>query len=237
MDNDVLTSQFNGVRDIDGNWGFRVSNSPAQTAWGAAVRWVSPASPAIFRAGARANEGPFISRNRTYQILDNVSWVHGNHTIKFGVEVADRRYNNFGNQFQRGNLVVRGPLHGRRRLTSSAPGTLLPAACWAGCRRRRGRWVRPTCSTGREPTTPMSRTPGRSRPTLTINLGVRYENVPPWQDRYRGALSVKMAAPGVDDTGIDESCPMPVLVRTGRGRFPRRTEGAFRRHHPESDRR
>ena len=56
-------------------------------------------------------------------------------------------------------------------------------------------------------------------PKLTVTLGVRYEFTPPFSDRYRGVMNVKMFCTGVDETGIDESCRTPVLVRPGEGDF------------------
>jgi hypothetical protein len=63
---------------------------------------------------------------------------------------------------------------------------------------------------------------GRHRkitPTLTLNIGVRYEITPPFADRYRGIFNLKMFCNGVNDSGIDTSCPVPVLVRPGPGDF------------------
>ena len=62
------------------------------------------AASASVAGWGEATEGPFINRSRTYQIFDNMSWIHGNHTFKFGGEAASRRYNLIGNQFPRGLL-------------------------------------------------------------------------------------------------------------------------------------
>ncbi len=51
-------------------------------------------------------------------------------------------------------------------------------------------------------------------PKLTMNIGLRYENTPPWHDKHSGYQNVYFAGClGVDDTGIDENCPTPTLVR------------------------
>jgi len=56
-------------------------------------------------------------------------------------------------------------------------------------------------------------------PSLTLTMGLRYEYTPPFKDRYRGIMNVQMFCPGVDETGIDENCQTPVLVRPGEGDF------------------
>lgn len=50
-------------------------------------------------------------------------------------------------------------------------------------------------------------------------MGLRYEYTPPFADRYRGIFNVKMFCTGVNDQGLDPSCPVPVLVRPGPGDF------------------
>ena len=55
---------------------------------------------------------------------------------------------------------------------------------------------------------------------LTLNLGLRYELTPPFQDRYRGIMSVQMFCPGVDNTGIDEGCQVACSGSAPRGRLP-----------------
>ncbi len=217
FENSRRTSQFNGVRDISGELGIPGLDSPAQTAFGQPSMGYSGFSGGLSGFG-ESNEGPYTIKNQSYQILDNVSWVHGNHTFKFGGEVEDRRYNNFGNQFERGNLVFAG------RFTSNQVDLTGTGNAFASG--LLGWMSEATRALGTANLQYRSRAfytyfedSWKIRPNLTMNLGVRYENVPPWRDRYRGALSVKMFCPGTDNTGIDENCRMPVMVRPGDGDF------------------
>jgi outer membrane receptor protein involved in Fe transport len=218
FDNDLLTSQFNGVRDISGELNVPGLISPAQAAWGAPQVGFNGFTSNISGFG-ESTEGPFINRNRTYQILDNVSWVRGSHTIKFGGEVADRRYNQIGNQFPRGNLLFAGRYTGLptnpngtgHGFASGLLGWMQEATRALGIAnlqfRQKAYYFYAEDS-------------WKVTPTLTLNLGVRYENVPPWRDRYRGALNLRFSGcVGADETGIDEDCPLPVLVRSGEGDF------------------
>jgi len=45
---------------------------------------------------------------RLTQAIDNLSWVHGAHSFKFGGEVRRDRYNQFGNQYERGVFAFPG---------------------------------------------------------------------------------------------------------------------------------
>src|SRR5690606_19803285 len=59
-----------------------------------------------FSGFGESTEGPFINRNRNFQIVNNTSWIRGNHTIKFGVDISDARYQQIGNQFARGEFLA-----------------------------------------------------------------------------------------------------------------------------------
>jgi len=210
-------TKLNGVRDVTGELGIPGMVSPIEAAWG---------SPNVGMAGANnfvsgwgeTTSGPFVNKNRTYQVLDNVSWIRGAHTIKFGGEVADRRFNQIGNQFPRGNLAFNSRYSGH----PENPGNtgISYASGMLG-------WMsEATRSLG------IANVQFRQRsfalyvedawkvtPKLTVTVGLRYENTPPFKDRYRGVMSVKMFCPGVDDTGIDENCQLPIQVRPGDGDF------------------
>src|SRR4029077_8149982 len=45
------------------------------------------------------SSNPFILRDTTFQILDNLSVVRGSHTIRFGGEFRRDRFNELGTQF------------------------------------------------------------------------------------------------------------------------------------------
>lgn len=215
FDNAKLT-RFNGIRDVTSELGIPGLNSPIEAAWG---------SPAVGMSGTtavagwgEATGGPFINFNRTFQILDNVSLVRGNHTIKFGGELADRRYNQVGNQFPRGLLQFNGGFtadpndlsNTGEAFASGLLGWMSEATRAAGIANVQFR---------QNSFALYAEDSWKVRPNITLNLGLRYENTPAWKDRYRGIMNVKMFCPGVDDTGIDESCQTPVLVRPGEGDF------------------
>jgi hypothetical protein len=52
-----------------------------------------------------STEGPYANNNNTLQFMDNVSWIHGKHTLRFGAEFTRQNYNQVGNQFARGQFT------------------------------------------------------------------------------------------------------------------------------------
>ncbi len=214
FDNSKLT-RFNGIRNVTEELGIPGLNPPIEAAWG--TPQVGMAGGSVTGWGERTG-GPFINFNRTYQILDNVSWVRGNHNIKFGGELADRRYNQVGNQFPRGNLSFQAGFTGDpgdlsntgEAFASGLLGWMREATRAAGIANVQFR---------QNSFALYAEDSWKILPNVTLNLGLRYENTPAWKDRYRGIMNVLMYCPGVDDTGIDEDCQIPTIVRPGAGDF------------------
>src|SRR6202035_3751441 len=48
------------------------------------------------------SDGPYENNNNTTQFIDNVSWNKGKHSFKFGFEYDRQNFNQFGNQYTRG---------------------------------------------------------------------------------------------------------------------------------------
>ena len=215
FDNDNLT-KFNGIRDVTAELGIPGLNSPIEIAWG---------TPAVgmtgqgFNAGwGEATEAPFVNRSRTYQIFDNLSWIRGNHTFKFGGEIGQRRYNVVGNQFPRGLLQFNSratALPSRLqdtgdRFASGLLGWMDEATRALGLANVQLRQT--AIHVYAEDTWKVT-------PKLTMNFGLRYEYTPPFSDRYRGIMNVKMYCPGVDEGGLNPECGTPAMVRPGEGDF------------------
>jgi len=213
QDNGLLT-RFNGIRDVTSELGIPGLNSPIEAAWGTPA--VGMAGSSTVTGWGEATGGPFINRNRTYQILDNVSWIRGNHTLRFGGEVADRRFNQVGNQFPRGLLRFNGRFtadpndigNSGEAFASGLLGWMDEATRSAGIANVQFRQNSFALYVQDE---------WKVNPKLTLSMGLRYEYTPPFQDRYRGVFNIQMFCPGVDETGIDENCQTPVQVRPGDG--------------------
>jgi hypothetical protein len=217
FDNDRGTV-LNNVRDVTRELAIPGLSSPIPAAWGAPNIGFSGNN---FVSGwGETTEAPFILRNRTYQLLNNLNWIRGKHTFKFGGEIASRRYNQIGNQFPRGffsfpSQYTADPGNISRTGSAFASGLL-------GWTNESTRALGIANAQFRQWSEAFYVEDSyKIRPNLTLTLGVRYEFTPPFADRYRGMFNAKFFCTGVLDGGreIDRNCPVPVLVRPGPGDF------------------
>jgi len=157
------------------------------------------------------SSAPNISRQNSYQFVDNFSILKGQHSIRFGVDIRREQFNQIGNQFPRGSFSFSGqatqnPLAtattgngmadyvlGEVRTSSGALG--LAVAQLRGTRQYY--YIDDTW---------------KLRSNLTLSLGLRYEFVPPFYDKHDGAINVDL--PSLFDPN-----QRPTLVRAGTGDF------------------
>jgi hypothetical protein len=215
FDNDKGTV-LNSVRDVTSELAIPGLPTPIPLAWGAPS--VGFSGNNLVSGWGETTEAPFIVRNRTYQLLDNLSWMRGKHTIKFGGELANRRFNQIGNQFPRGFFsfpaqYTADPANVSR--TGSGFATALLG--WTN-ESTRALGIANTQFRQWSESFYVEDT-WKIRSNLTLNLGLRYEFTPPFKDRHRGIFNVKLSCNGINNSGIDTTCALPVLVRPGPGDF------------------
>src|SRR3954454_12400524 len=58
-----------------------------------------------FSAIGDTQDGPYAIDDNTTQSVDNLSWIHGKHTFRFGFEYTRQNFNQIGNQFSRGQFA------------------------------------------------------------------------------------------------------------------------------------
>ena len=163
---------------------------------------------------------PFITRDHTFQWVDNVSWVKGSHTLKFGGEIRRDRFNELGNQKAHGEFLHNG------RATFDPANRNATGHAFADY------MIGETSEAARALTVAntMLRATGyylyfqddwKLTPKLTLNLGLRYENTRPWHDKYRGILNVQMFDPGVGPNGLLPAgqSRVPIFTLPGSGDF------------------
>ncbi len=176
---------------------------PAPVAWGI---------PSVcfnqFSCFGDDSEGPYVNYNTTFQWVDNFSWIHGRHSMRFGAEIRRDRFNQNGNQFPRGAFTISGDATGfdfsdyLLGYTSQNEAALTSAVAQ----------FRATSQSYYFDDT------YKIRPNLTINFGLRYEFVPPWYDK--GQSEVNAYVPFIDTTpNVADLGRHPVLIRVGKGDF------------------
>jgi len=161
---------------------------------------------------------PYVTRNHTFQLMDNMSIVRGRHTLKFGTEVRRDRYNELGNSFARGSFTFSGtatfdPANRTTTGFSFADFLLGESASSERGLNLSNTMLRATSAYL------YFQDDWKITSRLTMNLGLRYENNRPWHDKYRGILNIQMFDPGVGPGGLLSGTKAPIMTRPGSGDF------------------
>jgi hypothetical protein len=189
-----------------------VSANPPE-AWGIPSIGVSG-----FAGFGDTTEGPYTNRNKTFEFTDNLSWIRGRHSFKVGGIVRVDHFNQVGNQFARGAFTFDG------RATGSATGAATTGgAAFADFLLGYMRTSELAVALARTEFRAVSQSyyftdTWRVRDDMTLDLGIRYEYVPPWLDK--GGTLMNAYLP-FRDTGLPvaDLSRHPILVRIGDGNF------------------
>jgi len=205
---------FSNEQDVSGELGIQGLVSPPPIAYGLPSIGLGLGLAGF---GEQVN-GPFVQNSHVFQWIDNVSWIRGSHSFKFGGEFRRDRFNEAGVPFQRGSFAFTGVVTedpSRRGQTGHPFADFLLGESGRSQRAR-------VPSNGLLRASAMSayfEDTWKATSRLTLNLGLRYEYTPPYHDKYRGAMNVLMFDPGVTTGGLDPNSQTPVMVRTGSGDF------------------
>ncbi len=146
---------------------------------------------------------PFTGNNYVFQFIDNISWIKGNHSMRMGAEVRRDKYNMIGTQEIRGSLNVDRPVTGYSfadYMLGMISGTRSAGALGEG-------WYRATSQSYFVQDT------WRIKPSVTLDLGLRYEYTPPWTDE-KGEMMNIWVPPGF---GTSSQQGKPCFIRVGNG--------------------
>ena len=205
---------YAGVRNVTAELGIIGLDSPVELSWG---------TPSIGLAlgltsfGEQGN-GPFVGRTSIFQWIDNMSVIRGSHSLRFGGEIRRDRYNETGNAFTRGSFgfgVIATQDPARRGVTGHPFADYLLGEVSTPTRAR-------AFSNGLFRATVFSlylQDTWKITPRLTAELGLRYENTPPYHDKYRGIMNVIVYEPGVANGDVVPGAKVPVMIRPGEGDF------------------
>ncbi len=211
--NDDLT-YFSGTLDATGKLGIGGLSPELPIMWGV---------PSIgFTQGLTGFgdpvQEPTSVHNHTFQGVDNVSIIHGTHTIQFGGEIRRDRFNEIGDAF------VRGSFSFAPTATSNPAAATTTGYDFADF--MLGQINTAIQSSGRAQAQLRSTSTSlyvedawKIRPRLTMTLGLRHEYYQPWHDKYRGWMNAQMFDPGVGPNGLLPNTKTPILTRPGSGDF------------------
>jgi hypothetical protein len=212
--NNDLDGYFANKTDVQAGLGINGLFAPSPLAYGV---------PAIDLGGGVNSFGgvtPWITRDDTFQFMDNISIIRGKHSIKIGGEFRRDRYNQYGNQKATGEFLFDGQSTfdpANRNATGfifadymlGLPGQSARVVAMANGMLRRSSY------------SGYIQDDWKITPKLTINLGLRYENGRPWHDKYRGIMNVQITNTGAGPEGtyIVPGAAPPIITRPGNGDF------------------
>ena len=206
--------ELSGKRDVVKELGLPFS-TPDPQSWG-----IPSIGGATFNLGLSAfgndSNGPFLLNDKIVQGLDNFSWVHGKHSLRFGGEYRWDVYNNSGNQFTRGQFTFGGPytanpstLAGGNSAADLLLGTISRTDLAIGI--AAGDFKANSLAFYLDDTF-------KVMPKLTVTLGMRWEAVQPWKDSLQNEVNYHFRTGLPSAVNVDPSLH-PVYVRTGKGDF------------------
>jgi len=197
-----IGGELNNRRDVIKEFGIQIPDPPP-------IAWGTPSVGILgFSGFGDDNNSPYLNYNYTFQWTDNVSWTHGTHGIKFGADIRRDRYSQVGNQFPRGAAGFQNQATGYG-FADYMLGFLFNNSDAAGLANTQFR----ATSQAYYVTDAW-----RVRPNLTVNVGLRYEYVPPWSDKHPNLLNayvpLNAAVANITDPKLQ-----PIFVRPGTGDF------------------
>ncbi|HZT33468.1 MAG TPA: TonB-dependent receptor [Bryobacteraceae bacterium] len=210
--NNDLAGYFANTRNVQAGLGINGLFAASPLAYGV---------PAIDLGGGINSFGgvtPWITRDDTFQFMDNFSLIRGRHSIKFGGEIRRDRYNQYGNQKATGEFLFDGqstfdPANRNATGFIFADYMLGLPAQSARVVAMADAMLRRTSYYG------YVQDDWKVTPRLTVNMGIRYENARPWADKYRGIMNVQLFNPGVGPNGLLPNAQPPIFIRPGSGDF------------------
>ena len=160
---------------------------------GPPVQWGIPSvSIDTYSGFGNSSEGPYENNNSAMQFINNISWIRGKHNIKFGGELRRDAYNQVGNQFARGQFSFITTSTNSFRLETNAANQQVARAfggnAFADYLIGQINQSEAAVSIAKAE----FRSTGfaffiddtwRATSKLTLSLGLRYENTPPWEDQ------------------------------------------------------
>ncbi len=184
-------------------------SDPASPAWGVPNVGLGDG----FSGFGNNTDGPYTTSDHILQVVDNISWTHGSHSFKFGVEVDRTDFNETGNQYARAAYSI----------TNQATG-YTPADFMLG-------YVASTTDAVALAVARFRQTSQfyyiqdswKIRPNVTISYGLRYEYVPAWSDRVPLVNTWFPAGPFLqgDPKGLNPQpvATQPCIIENGTGNF------------------
>jgi hypothetical protein len=184
---------------------------------GPPVQWGIPnvSLQGVYAGFGNGSEGPYENNNSAIQFINNLSWIRGKHSLKFGGEVRHDRYNQVGNQFARGQFTFQR----NATVNLAAPSNVITGDPFAEFLLGEVYQAEAAVSIAEA----QFRSTGfalyvddnwKISQRVTLNIGLRYELTPPWEDQtgrlFNGIVRQDIRAMNVQDRSV-----YPFFMRQG----------------------
>ena len=190
------------------------------------------ATPSIYAGiGDLGGDGPYVITDPIWQIVDNVTWVKGKHSLRLGFEYSRQTFNQLGNQFSRGQFSsgpyttannASGKPVGGDALADFLLGNLAQSTVAVAV--ANANYVRNVESAYVDDTYKIT-------PKLTIWAGLRYELTPPWNDTFGNNFNTLFPViPKVGDTSVTYGAASTATTYNPDGTV--KTPGTFNPNYP-----
>jgi hypothetical protein len=176
----------------------------------------------IFSGGGDSTDGPYVTTDPNIAASDNLSWVHGKHSVDLGFQYERQTFNELGNQFSRGNFTFQA--NATAQIT--APGKAAANTGSAYADFLLGKLYTTTYAVQiaqadykRNVEAAYIDDNFKVTPKLSFQLGLRYELTPPWYDTLGNEFIVDMVTnrSPIDPTvsGPEPQQNWPLFTRQG----------------------
>ncbi|MGA2571349.1 MAG: carboxypeptidase-like regulatory domain-containing protein [Terracidiphilus sp.] len=175
-------------------------------------------TPSIWQEiGDIGGDGPYVVTDPTWQIVDNLSWVKGKHSLRFGFEYNRQTFNQLGNQFSRGQFFAKPLSTAQSSGTSLSGGDAMADFLLGNLYQSVVAVAVANANYVRNVQAYYADDTYKLRPNLTISAGIRYELTPPWNDTFGNNFTVDLPVmPKITDTATTyPQSQWPFYVRQG----------------------
>jgi hypothetical protein len=209
-----ITQQLANIEDVDSEIGIPVKVAD-KNSWGIPSIQLSNNLTSF----GNPTSSPFQIDDKVMQWVDNFSWVHGKHSLRFGGELRYDQFPQVGNEFPRGQFFFNGQFTNSISAAAQTGGysgadflmgamqNSIVAVALASADFRNHEWAAYIDDTW------------RITPRLTITAGLRWEVALPMVDPSGHEVGVQLNAPLANIANVPDLSLHPVYVRSGSGDF------------------
>ena len=183
---------------------------------GPPVQWGVPAASFQgdgFSALGDNSDDPYQIADNTTQFVDNVSWIKGKHTFKFGFEYDRQNFDAFGNQFLRAQFTFQP---NATQSASHTGGDAFAEFLLGDLYQSTVAFQAANANFQRNTEAAFVDDTWKITPKLTVSLGLRYELTPPFFDTTGNLFSIVIPQIVSGASQIPQSSGIwPYMIRQG----------------------